>query len=180
VDFWLLFGWGVIIFLSCLVGIFAWLVWPITIGAMYKPTEFEVARRMLALADVGPEDLVYDLGSGDGRIIIMAAQEFGAKAVGIEADPIRLYTSKCTIQSHGLSQGVKVIRGNFFNQNLEAATVITVYQSQRINQKLKSKFFEELQLGTRIVTNRYTFDEWQPSKLDKDFKIYLYHLGESL
>ena len=179
VDFWLVLWCGVIVFLLCLIGIFVWLIWPIAIGAMYVPTEVDVARRMLELADIGEEDIVYDLGSGHGRIIMMVAQEFGAKAVGIEADPIRLGISRRAIQRHDLGQKVKVIRGNFFKQNLEAATIITVFQSQRVNQKLRSKFVEELQPGTRIVSNRYTFDGWHPLKVDKDLKVYLYRIGES-
>ncbi len=179
VDFWLVFWLGVIVFLLCLVGIFAWLIWPIAIGAMYVPTEVDVARRMLELADIVEEDIVYDLGSGHGRIIIMAAQAFGANAVGIEADPIRIRLSRRAIQRQGLSQKVRLIQGNFFNQSLEAATVITVFQSQRVNQKLKSKFIEELQPGTRIVSNRYTFDGWKPIKIDNDLKVYLYRVGES-
>ncbi|MFW9985143.1 MAG: SAM-dependent methyltransferase, partial [Candidatus Odinarchaeota archaeon] len=94
-------------------------------------------------------------------------------------DPIRIRLSRRAIQRQGLSQKVKLIQGNFFNQSLEAATVITVFQSQRVNQKLKSKFIEELQPGTRIVSNRYTFDGWMPIKIDNDLKVYLYRVGES-
>lgn len=151
------------------------ILWPVIIkGAGWVPTPMKIVRRMLELAEMQKEDIVYDLGSGDGRIILMAAQKFGARAVGIEADPIRLILSRLVIKLRGLNQVVSVLWGNFFHKSIREATVVTIFQSQETNNKLKPKFEKELKPGTRIVTHVFTFDGWEPRKVDKKSQIYLY------
>ncbi len=173
-DIWLIFGVGLIGFLVCLVILFAWRVWPSVIGAMYTPTPIKTVRQMLQLAEVTSKDTVYDLGSGDGRIPLMAAQEFGANSVGIEADPLRAFWSKKTIQREGLGNKVKIIRANFFNVGLNPASVVTVFQGQKINQRLKDKFLKELNTGTRIISRRFTFNGWHPVKVDENRNLFVY------
>ena len=175
-DVWLTVGLGIILFLVIVAGVLAYLVWPITIGAMYQPSSKTIIRRMLEMAEVTQNDIIYDLGSGDGRILFLAATKFGAKAVGIEADPIRFYRTKRKIERLGLGHQVHLIHGNFFKQNLADATVIIIFQSQRVNQKLKPKLLEELRPETRIVSNLWTFEGWQPVKVDKGLPIYLYQI----
>ena len=175
-DVWLNVGFGLILFLLVVVGILAYLLWPVIFGAMYQPSSRTVVKRMLELAELTSNDTLYDLGSGDGRILILAAQQYGAKAVGIEIDPIRYYRTKRKIARRGLEKQIQLIQGNFFDQNLADASVITIYQSQRTNQKIKGKFLEELRPETRIVSNRWTFEGWTPIKVDDTIPLYLYKL----
>jgi cyclopropane fatty-acyl-phospholipid synthase-like methyltransferase len=166
------------VFLAVLFAFFAafliWLLWPAIIGAGWVPTSMKVVKRMLKLADVQESDVLIDLGSGDGRIIITAANEYKARAIGIEVDPIRLLWSRSIIRRKGLSERVKVLRGNFFNKDLGEATVVTVYQTQETNNKLKQKFEKELKNGTRVVSHAFTFDGWEARTVDQEAQIYLY------
>jgi predicted RNA methylase len=175
-DLWSIVGVGLILFLLVVAGVLAYFVWPVIFGAMYQPSTQTVVKRMLELVELTSNDTLYDLGSGDGRILILAAQQYGAKAVGIEIDPIRYYRTKRKIERRGLEKQIQLIQGNFFDQNLADATVITIYQSQRTNQKIKPKFLEELRPETRIISNRWTFEGWTPIKVDDTIPLYLYKL----
>jgi predicted RNA methylase len=157
-------------FMGCVV----WIAWSGIIGAPWLPTPRKKARIMLELAEVSPQDIVYDIGSGDGRIITMAAEEFGAKSVGIEMDPLRVLWSRLAIRRLGLSRMSKVLRENFFKSNIEDATVVTVYQGVGVNKKLKEKFSRELRPGTRVVSYRFRFKGWTPVKTNEDASSYLY------
>jgi hypothetical protein len=110
--------------------------WTIFIGAGWSPTPLPTVRRMLSLAEVKPEDIVYDLGCGDGRIIIIASREYGAKSVGIEADPFRCLYTWARIMFSGLSKKTGLIWGNFFGRDLSEASVITLFLSQSANNNL--------------------------------------------
>jgi cyclopropane fatty-acyl-phospholipid synthase-like methyltransferase len=162
--------------LAFILIIFVWLLWPMIIGAQWVPTSMKVVRRMLELGDVREGDVVIDLGSGDGRIIITAAEEYNARAIGIEADPIRLIWSRCVIRYRGIGERAKVLWGNFLHKDLREATVVTVFQNQGTNNKLKPKFERELKPGTRVISHVFTFDGWEPRKVDKESQIYLYHV----
>ena len=162
------------IFILFLVGLMIYLVYPSFLGAVYVPTPMKRVRRMLEIANVGPDDVVYDMGSGDGRIIITAAKEFGAKAVGLEADPLRVLYTKWKILRNNLGDRVNVFRANFFNVSMEDATVVTVYQGPEINLKLMNKFEEELEPGTRIVSFFFKFEGYDPIEVDEHHEIYLY------
>lgn len=129
---------------------------------------------MLALAKVNQNDTLVDLGSGDGRIIIMAAEEFGASAFGVEADPLRVLWSRKVIRRRGLKDKVKVIWGNFFTQSLVEASVVAIYQGHDINNQLKTKLASELTPGTRVVSYSFPFDGWTPVETTKNPNIYLY------
>jgi len=151
-----------------------YLIYPSFLGAVYVPTPMKRVRRMLEIANVGPDDVVYDMGSGDGRIIITAALEYGAKAVGLEADPIRVFYTKLKILRNNLEDRVKVLRANFFNVSMRDATVVTVYQGPEINLRLMKKFKEELEPGTRVVSFFFTFEGYEPVMVDEKNQIYLY------
>jgi hypothetical protein len=174
IDIWLVIGYSLIIILLCIIVVGTSAVWPSLIGAPYVPTSKETAQKMLELAHVSSEDTVADLGSGDGRIIVLAAEQFGAKAFGIEADPLRVLWSRSVIRRRGLRNKVEVIWGNFFNQSLVDATVVTVYQGQEINKRLKDKFLLELKPGTRVVSYSFPFDGWAPVETQKNPRLYLY------
>ena len=163
-----------VIVAAIIVEVMIWLRWPKTIGAVWVPTPTKTVHRMLQLAQVHEGDMVIDLGSGDGRIIISAAKDYRAKALGIEADPIRVLWSRWNIQHNRLTDRVKVIWGNFFDQDLGEATVVTVYQNPEVNDKLQPKFERELKPGTRIVSHDFIFYSWTCSKMDSESNSYLY------
>ncbi|MFQ5835577.1 MAG: SAM-dependent methyltransferase [bacterium] len=151
--------------------------WTIVMGAGWSPTPLPTVRRMLSLAEVKPEDIVYDLGCGDGRIIIMASREYGARSIGIEADPFRYLYTWVRIIISGLSKKTGLIWGNFFRRDLSEASVVTLFLSQAANNNLKRKLSQELKPGTRIVSYYWTFDGWRPKKVDEKFGVYLYEIG---
>jgi len=121
-------------------------------------TNKKVARAMCRLAKVGKNDVVYDLGSGDGTALIVAAKEFGAKGVGIEIDPLRVLVSSILLHSNRLSDKVTIKRKNFFDEDISGASVIFVYLVPRVLGKLLPKFKKELKKGTRIVSYHYEID----------------------
>jgi hypothetical protein len=165
-----------IILLILIIGASMWILWPLVIGAGWIPTPKNVVKKMLYFAGVGPGDTLIDLGSGDGRIIFMAALEYEARAVGIEADPLRVLITRIWIRLKGLEDRVDVIWGNFFKKDLSAASVVTIYQSTNINNKLKEKLQKQLCLGTRVISYSFIFDGWEPVKVDEITKLYLYEI----
>jgi SAM-dependent methyltransferase len=147
----------------------------------YVPTPPEVVEKMLELAKVGPDDTVYDLGSGDGRIVIMAAQKFDAKAVGVELDP-DLYTQSVErIKQLGLDQRAQILHENFFDVNVRHATVVTLYLLTSVNERLRPMLEKQLRSGARVVSHDFQMPGWKPEKtvkvVDKvgvSHKVYLY------
>ena len=153
--------WYTILFIEVIVIAFMiWIVWSVVVGAPWLPTPKSKVRKMLEFAKAQEGDVVYDLGSGDGRIIIMAAKEFGATSVGIEADPIRQRWSKLMIRRHKLKDRVEALRGNFFNFKIGDASVVTLYLGVSANNKLREKLSEELKPGTRIVSHHFVLKDW--------------------
>jgi hypothetical protein len=165
------------IILLCIIVVIISAIWPTLIGAVWIPIPRETARKMLELAKVTPDDTVIDLGSGDGRIIVMAAEEFRATAVGIEADPFRVLWSRNVIRRRSLKNQVKVVWGNFYSQSIAAATVVTVFQGQAINKSLQPKLSTELKSGTRVVSYSFPFEDWEPVETQKNPNLYLYVIG---
>jgi len=135
-----------------------------------------MVHEMLAMAKVGPGDNVYDLGCGDGRIIVTAARRYGAKAVGIELDPLRFLWCQILITVLGLRDRVRIVYGDFFKQDLSAASVVTCYLLTVTNKKLEGKFKSELNPDTRVVSNYFIFPGLQLVSEDKQEKLYLYNL----
>jgi hypothetical protein len=150
------------------------MLWPLAIGAAYSPSSMKVVQKMLNMAEVSEDDMVYDLGSGDGRIVIEAAHKYHALGVGVEADPLRVIWSHLKIIRLGLGHQVKIIWGNLFHQNISPATVVVLFLWGRTNEKLKDKLQEELKPGTRVVSYVWKFKGWIPVKVDEKEKIYLY------
>jgi SAM-dependent methyltransferase len=160
-----------------------WLMWVITstsllwtapAGAPWLPTSRKHVRRMLTLAGVRPGEVVYDLGSGDGRVLFIAAREFGARAVGIELDPLRYLWTQVWITLLGLRGQVRVIRGNFFTQDISEADVVTLYLLPKTNIRLRRKLWRELRPGARIVSSVFIFPGIVPAHIDKEAHLYLY------
>jgi 16S rRNA A1518/A1519 N6-dimethyltransferase RsmA/KsgA/DIM1 with predicted DNA glycosylase/AP lyase activity len=139
-----------------------------------------MVHKMLQMAKVGTDDLVYDLGCGDGRIIVTAARRYGARAVGIELDPLRYLWCQLLITVLGLRDRVQIIFGNFFKQDLSAADVVTCYLMRDTNKKLQGKFKDELSPNTRVVSNYFAFPALQIVGEDKEKKLYLYSVDHEM
>ena len=150
--------------------------WPRLRGAPWLPTPMRVVYKLLDMAEVGPGDLVYDLGCGDGRLIIAAARRYGARAVGIEIHPLRVLWCQALITVLGLRGRVQVVRGDFFTQDLSDADVVTCYLLQGTNNKLEGKFKQELDPSTRVVSKRFTFPGLHLVRQDDRDRLYLYTL----
>jgi len=129
----------------------------------YVTTPDEVITAMLDLAEVGEKDTVYDLGSGDGRIVLAAARDRGARGVGIELDPELVDRSRESIQAAGLASKVQVIRGDIFKENLTPATVVMLYLQPNVNERLRPQL-DSLRPGTRIVSHMYSIKGAKPVK----------------
>jgi predicted RNA methylase len=148
--------------------------WTSFLGAPWVPTSLRTVHKMLKLAEVGPEDLVYDLGCGDGRTIVIAAWRYGARAVGVEVDPLRYLWCQILVTVLGLNERVKIVFGDFFTQDLSAADVVTCYLLQDTNVKLEEKLKRELRSGTRVVSNTFTFPGIKMVRQDDEAKLYLF------
>jgi len=172
----LTFGILLIAVLSGWVFLSVFLLWTAPAGAPWFPTSRKLVRRMLALADVQPGEVVCDLGSGDGRVLFIAAREFGARAVGIELDPLRCAWTRIRIALLGLQGQVQVIRGNFFTQDVSEADVVTLYLLQKTNNRLRQKLWQELHPGARIVSSVFLFPGMEPTCIDKEAHLFLYEV----
>jgi protein-L-isoaspartate O-methyltransferase len=147
----------------------------------FVPTPLDVAQKMLELAKVQPDDVVYDLGSGDGRIVIMAAQKFGAHAVGVELNSELYEQSTQRIRELGLQDRARILHENMFEINVRHATVVTLYLLTRVNERLRPMLERQLRSGARIVSHEFQVPGWQPaqteeftSKAGVPYKIFLY------
>jgi len=130
----------------------------------FTPTDQPVADAMLRLARVASSDVVYDLGSGDGRIPILAAQKYGARGVGIELDPQLVALSREVAREGDVGDRVTFIEGDLFTTDLSPATVVTLYLSERVNLRLEPKLKRELRPGTRIVSHQFPIGSWSPDQ----------------
>ncbi len=145
-----------------------WLSWervrlPERVGDVpYVPTRPEVVDRMLELADVGPDDFVFDLGSGDGRIVIRAAQRFGARGRGLELDPLLVIESRAAAAAAGVAARVEFIEGDLFEAELGEATAVTLYLLPTVNLALRPRLFAQLAPGTPVVSEAFDMAEWRP------------------
>lgn len=130
----------------------------------YVPTPEPVVDRMLELADVGPDDVVYDLGSGDGRIVIRAARKYGARGVGIEIDPELVKEARQNAKNAGVSDLVEFRQGDLFKADFSDATAVTLYLLPSVNQKLRPMLFEQLTPGTPVVSHDFDMGKWSPER----------------
>jgi trans-aconitate methyltransferase len=132
---------------------------------IYLPTPNEAVRAMLKLASVGPGDIVYDLGSGDGRVVITAVKEFGAaRGLGIDLDPAMIREADGNADRAGVGKRVRFLNQDLFETDLKDATVVTLYLLPWLNRKLIPKLKAELQPGSRIVSYRFDMGDWKPDQ----------------
>jgi SAM-dependent methyltransferase len=141
----------------------------------YVPTPQEVVDAMLKLGDVKKSDLVYDLGCGDGRIVVTAAKNLGARGVGIDINPERIKDAQENAKKEGVSDKVKFIQADLFEADIKDATVVTLYLLPSINLKLRPKLWSDLKPGTRIVSHSFDMGDWVPEKKVEVNGRYIYY-----
>jgi len=159
------------------LALLASVVWTTNRGAPWVPTPMKKVRKMLEMAEVGPDDLLYDLGCGDGRMIVTAARSHGARAVGVEIHPLRYIWCQILITALGLRGRVKIVFGDMFKQDLSNASVVTCYLLQSTNERLQGKLEQELRPNSRVVSSDFTFPGLYLERKDSNSRIYLYHIG---
>ena len=130
----------------------------------FVPTWEPIVYEMLKLAAVTRDDVVFDLGSGDGRIVILAAQKYGARGVGIEIDPKLVAISRQIAREAQVADRVTFLEGDFFTAGISQASVVTLFLSPTVNKKLEPKLKRELRPGTRIVSHQFELGNWPPDK----------------
>ncbi|OGH04527.1 MAG: hypothetical protein A2W22_05325 [Candidatus Levybacteria bacterium RBG_16_35_11] len=134
-----------------------------------------MAEAICRFAKIGKDDVVYDLGCGDAEVLLIAAKKYGAKGVGIEIDLLRFLTAKIRVLNNRLGKSIKIKRGNFFKTDLSKATIVNVYLVPKTLEKLKAKFLEELNPGTKIVSYKYEMSLGKIAE-DKRKKLFLYQI----
>jgi SAM-dependent methyltransferase len=132
--------------------------------ALYLPTPQRVVDAMLGLANVGSGDVLYDLGSGDGRIPITAARRYGIRAVGIELDSRKIAEARCNARESGVAQRVEFRQADVFEADFREASVVTLFLFPEMNRRLRPRLRAELAPGTRIVSHRFDLGDWPPDR----------------
>ncbi|NHJ06193.1 MAG: SAM-dependent methyltransferase [Candidatus Heimdallarchaeota archaeon] len=154
--------------------------WPNIRGAPWVPTRMKKVQKMLTLANIQPGELIYDLGCGDGRIIVMAARKFNARAVGIEIDLFRYLWCQFLITVLCLRRKVKVVYGDFFKKNISDANVVFCYLLQSTNDRLEEKLIKELQPNTRVISNTFMFHGLPLDETEGISGIYVYRIDDRI
>src|ERR1700719_2970505 len=134
----------------------------------YVPTSEEAVKAMLKLAGVKKTDIVYDLGCGDGRIVIAAAKEYGAHGVGIDINPERIQQAEANAKKAGVEKLVRFEENDLFDADIHDATVVTLFLLESVNLRLRPKLLKDLKPSTRIVSNTFNMGDWKP---DKEFTL---------
>jgi SAM-dependent methyltransferase len=148
---------------------------------IYVPTEIEVVEKMLAMGKVGKDDVVYDLGCGDGRIVALAAKKFGCRGVGVDIDPERIKDSHRTIKEYGVEKLVEIRKGDALKvKDLEKASVVMLYMLQPFMDKLEPIAQKTLKPGTRLVAHDFPFKNWKAEQTvnfkgpSREHRLFLY------
>ncbi len=161
-------------FLLLIAGL--WLLVPALYGLPWVPTREKRVRRALELAELRPGETLYDLGAGDARVLVIAAREFGAHAVGIEVGPVQCLLGWLRILFSG-SRGVARLRlGNFYRADLSGADVVFVYITSSQASRLRPLLERDLRPGARVVSIAADFPDWEPVTVDREALIFLYHM----
>ena len=144
----------------------------------FEPTPMPVVRALLELADVGPQDVVYDLGSGDGRIPIAAAKEFGARGVGVEIDPALVSQAQANAREAGVADKVEFRLGDMYAADIRPATVVTLFLLEGPNIKLREKLRSDLEPGSRVVSYVWNMGSWTPAEVRKvgNYQMFLWRI----
>ena len=166
----------VILFAIVMVVYLLWVVIPGLSGLPWIPTRPSRIRRALELARLSAGDIFYDLGSGDGRVLILAASEYGAYTVGIEISPLHCILTSIKALSHGVHKQVRVRWGNFYKADISKADVVFVYMTSKIASRLRPHFENQLHPGARVITISCEISGWQPVVFDREELICIYQI----
>ncbi len=149
---------------------------------IFEPTPRRSVEAMLAAADVGADDVVYDLGSGDGRIVVTAARRYGARGVGVDIDPARVEEGRERARRHGVDDLVRFVRADLFETDVSEASVVALYLLDELNLRLRPRLLEQLRPGSRVVSYRFAMGDWEPDvvTLAGDRNIYLWFVPASV
>jgi SAM-dependent methyltransferase len=174
-------GW-VIAFQSFLIAsllLILWIYLPIFWGAPWIPVSLRTADRMLRMAETQPGQTVIDLGAGDGRLVVLAARKYKARAIGVEIDPLRTLAANAIIRLLGLQGKAQVRWGNLHRFNVSGADVVALYLMQGTNQKLKESLEKSLRPGAKVVSYMFSMSGWTPVALDDRHGIFVYEIGNT-
>jgi len=133
----------------------------------FEPTPQPIVEELLKMAEVNRNDILYDLGCGDGRFLITAAKKYGARGVGIDIDPQRIKESGQNAHMAGVADKVKFIEGDLFEMDIREATIVSLYLLLEMNLQLRPKLLKELKPGSRVVSHEFDMDDWQPDKMGR-------------
>lgn len=149
----------------------------------YIPTPYDAVEGMLQLAEVNGNDLLYDLGCGDGRLLIQAAQRWGTPGVGIDIDPACLEQAQSSAQAAGVTHLVNFKQGNLYDCDISRATVVALYLLPHLNLRLRPLLWQQLRVGARIVSHQFDMGDWPPERVvklvpsEEDSTLYLWKIS---
>ena len=169
-----LFLYGLFLFLF-LLGLL-WIFIPALYGLPSRPTDPDRIRKALKSANLQPNEILYDLGAGDGRVLLIAAQEFGAKTVGIEVGPVQCALIWLRIVGSGLGKKIQLKWGNYFKTDVSQADVVFIYATSREVQRLAPYLEKQMKRGSRLVSISADFPEWEPSAFDEPDLFFIYSM----
>lgn len=167
-----LYGLSLLVFLLAL----SWILIPALYGLPSKPTNPDRIRKALRLVELKRDEVLYDLGAGDGRVLFIASQEFGAQAVGVEVGPVQWAWIKLRILFGGLGKRVQIRLRDMYKTDLAEADVLYFYGTSRDVRKLAPYLEGQMKAGSRIVSISADFPEWEPSKFDEESLIFTYEM----
>ena len=159
-----------------------WVLWNLSLDALWQPTDMVTVRRILFLAGVQPGERVVDLGCGDGRFVVVAAREFGARALGVEIDPFRVLLGRLWIRMVSQKERARIVRADMYQIPLDDADVVILFLSPNANWKLQERLKREMQPGSRVVSYYHPMWGWTPEEVGeaKDgYPVYLYRIGST-
>lgn len=174
--FFIIFQIGVFLIIVLLIYFLTWFLPTDSPWSPWWATSKEIARKVCKIAKVEKKDIFYELGSGTGTTVVIAAKEFGAKAIGIESDWSRITWSRWKADKSGVGKKAIFIRNNFFDVSLKDATVIYLYLVPRVIKKLRAKLLRELKPGTRVVSYTYFIDYLPQVAIDEESQIFVYKI----
>ena len=160
--------------LALLLVLGLWILVPSLYGLPWVPTREKRIRKALDLAKLQSDEILYDLGAGDGRVLLMAAKEFGARAIGIEIGPVQYMLGELSIWLSGSGQRVRMRCGDFYNADISDADVVFVYATSSQTSRLLPLLERQLRLGARVVSIAADFSDWQPQLVDRESLIFVY------
>lgn len=165
-----LYGVNLLLFLLVLL----WILVPAFYGLPSKPTKPDRIRKALQLVDLKKDELLYDLGAGDGRVLLISAKEFGAKAIGIEVGPVQCLLIWLRIAMGGLGERIQIKLGNFYKAELKDADVVFIYATSQELMKLAPHLEKQMKAGSRLVSISADFPAWEPTAIDDRNLIFSY------